>query len=111
MNTNDVDISWSFILMDHFNPNVDISFGVPLIMLMCIKNYELVNKTQTPLKYNIPDVVDVKLHAIRYKPGINYYWTSPKSSLFRQIRFTLYKKKLQKFLARSTFFPSVLFLW
>lgn len=55
MNTNDVDISWSFILMDHFNPNVDISFGMPFPMLMSIKNYELINETQTPLKYNIPD--------------------------------------------------------
>lgn len=55
MNTNDVDISWPFILMDHFNPNVDISFGMPFVMLMCIKNYELINETQTPLKYNIPD--------------------------------------------------------
>lgn len=41
--------------MDHFNPNVDISFGMPFPMLMSIKNYELINETQTPLKYNIPD--------------------------------------------------------
>lgn len=54
-NTNYVDISWSFILMDYFSPNADISFGMPFVMFMCIKNYELINETQAPLKYHIPD--------------------------------------------------------
>ena len=41
--------------MDHFNPNADITFGMPFVMLTCIKNYELINEMQPPLKYHIPD--------------------------------------------------------
>lgn len=41
--------------MDHFNSNADICFGMPFVMFMHIKYYELINETQPPLKYHIPD--------------------------------------------------------
>lgn len=41
--------------MDHFNLNADISSGMPFAVFMCKKYYELINETQPPLKYHIPD--------------------------------------------------------